>query len=106
MAEKADRMNSISAFMFHTEVGHFILYMAGCAFVGGMPAPTANSGVLYRWMFSSMNSFAMNFSRAFGTKTESSPNFQAAMNIQTSLAGQPPIPVQPVPNETDAAKKP
>jgi hypothetical protein len=99
-------MNSISAFMFHSEVGHFILYMAGCAFVGGMPAPTANSGVPYRWMFSSLNSFAMNFSRAFGTKTESSPNFQAAMNIQTALAGQPTIAVQPVPEATDPEKKP
>jgi len=77
-------------FLFGTEVGHFILYMAATAVIGGMPAPTATSGVAYRWAFSSLNSFAMNFSRAFGTKVEKSPNFEDAVALKNQQLPQEP----------------
>ena len=75
-------MNTVTQFLFHSEVGHFALYLAATAFIGGMPAPTATSGVAYKWAFASLNSFAMNFTRAFGTKVEKSPNFQDAVAQQ------------------------
>ena len=83
-------------FLLHSELGHFILYLSATAFIGGMPAPTASSSVAYRWMFSSLNSFAMNFTRAFASKVEKSPNFQGALDVQTNIAGVPSIDVKPV----------
>jgi hypothetical protein len=82
-------MSTVVNFFAHTELGHFVLYFAFIAFVGGMPAPTATSGTAYKWTFSSLNAFAANFIRAAGPKIENSPNFQAAVNVQQALAGQP-----------------
>ena len=73
---------NIAHFLFSTELGHFLLYMAFMAFVSGMPAPTVTSSVAYRWTFASLNSFSMNFVRAFGSKVEKSPNFQDAIALQ------------------------
>lgn len=80
-------------FLLHSELGHFIMYFAFLSIVGGMPAPTASSGIPYKWVFSSLNLFAANFIRAAGPKIEKSPNFQDALNTQQSLAGQPQTPV-------------
>jgi len=76
---------SVGQFFLHSELGHFILYFAGISFVGGMPAPTATSGVAYKWAFASLNSFAGNLARAFSTKIEKSPNFQDAVQKQIDL---------------------
>jgi hypothetical protein len=78
-------MNPISQFFLHSEVGHFVLYLASTAIIGGMPAPTKDSGVAYNWAFASLNSFAMNFARAFGSKVEKSPNFAPAIVKQADI---------------------
>jgi hypothetical protein len=85
--------------LLHSELAHFVLYFGFIALVGGMPAPTARSSLLYRWAFSSLNLFAANFARASGPKIENSPNFQAALNIQQNAAGQAQTIVVP-PSET------
>lgn len=96
-------MVTVSAFLFHSELGHFILYFAFIAFVGGMPAPSANSGIPYRWAFGTLNAFAANFMRAMGPKIENSPNFQAALNTQQALSGQPAT-VAKIPPDPPAGK--
>jgi hypothetical protein len=50
------------------------------AFIGALPAPTAESGPLYRFVFSFSNSLGGNILRALSTKVEASPNFQSAVN--------------------------
>lgn len=80
---------TVAQFFFHSEVGHFILYLAATTIIGGMPAPTATSSVAYIWAFKSLNSFATNFARAFGSKVESSPNFTDAVAIQNGKTDTP-----------------
>src|ERR1700722_19346161 len=75
--------------LLHSELAHFIIYIAISAIISGMPAPTATSGTGYRWAFSSLNIFAANFTRASIPKIEKSPNFQDALNIQQVIQGQP-----------------
>jgi hypothetical protein len=79
--------------LLHSELAHFIIYIAISAIISGMPAPGVSSGTAYKWAFSSLNIFAANFTRARGAKLESSPNFQDALNVQQTLAGQPQTPV-------------
>jgi hypothetical protein len=66
------------------------------AFISALPAPTATSGTGYKFVFSFLNVLAANIARAKGATVESSPNFQAAVNVQTAQAGIAPIVVQPV----------
>jgi hypothetical protein len=89
-------MSAIVQWLFHTEAGHFFLYFVFSNAVSTMPAPTANSGFFQVWVFRFSNAIASNLSRAFSTKVESSPNFQAAVNVQTTQQGVAPITVQPV----------
>lgn len=79
--------------LLHSEIAHFVMFFAFIAFVGGMPAPSATSGLAYKWAFASLNMFSGNVVRAFGPKIENSPNFQAAVNTQQAIAGQPQTPV-------------
>jgi hypothetical protein len=69
-------------------MAHFAAYIMLSAFVSSMPAPTANSGVAYRWAFGAFNIIAANISRASSTTLESSPNFQTALNQQQLAQGQ------------------
>jgi hypothetical protein len=80
---------TVSQFLLHSELGHFIMYFAGIAFVGGMPAPTATSGIAYRWTFTSLNMFAANFKRAVSTKIENSPNWEAAVQAEIKKTNIP-----------------
>lgn len=80
-------MNQFLHFLFLTEAGHFLLAYIGVGIVGTMPAPTAQSGVGYQWAFAALNFFASNWIRAKGPRVESSPNFAAAVAIQTSQGG-------------------
>jgi hypothetical protein len=64
------------------------------SFISALPSPTAQSGQFYVFAFKFLNVLAANISRASGSKIESSPNFQAAINKQTDMAGIPPISVQ------------
>lgn len=92
-------------FLFHTEAGHFIIYIASMGFISTMPAPTAMSGVPYKWAFAFFNFIAINIPRALGPKIENSPNFQAALNIQQGVQGQPQTPVVPTPPTASAEEK-
>lgn len=83
---------NIGQFFLHSELGHFILYFAGISFIGGMPAPTATSGVAYKWAFASLNSFAGNLARAFSTKIEKSPNWEPAVQQHINNQATPPNP--------------
>ncbi len=76
------------------------------AVIGALPAPTATSGMPYQFVFKFLNILAANITRATNTKVETSPNFQAALNIQTDLAGQKPIQVVPSPPAPSAEPKP
>ncbi len=76
------------------------------AFIGSLPAPTATSSMTYQFAFKFLNILAANIARATSSKVESSPNFQAAVNIQTDLANQPPIKVIPSPPAPSAEPKP
>lgn len=86
-------MEQIWQWFAHSEIAHFTLYIAVSAFISSMPAPTANSGVAYRWAFGMFNILAANISRATSTTLEKSPNFQAALNAQQSAQGQTETPV-------------
>jgi len=66
------------------------------AFISSLEAPTASSGPFYRFFFKFANKVAANWSRANNTAVESSPNFQAALDVQTNIAGVPSIDVKPV----------
>lgn len=83
----------MGSILLHSELAHFIIYIAASAFISGMPAPTATSGTAYKWAFSSLNIFAANFSRASSTTLEKSPNFAAAVQ----KVCPPDVPVQPKP---------
>jgi hypothetical protein len=65
--------------------------------ISALPAPSAASTPKYIFWFKFLNNYiAGNSSRANNTAVESSPNFQAAVNIQTTQAGVAPITVQAV----------
>jgi len=57
------------------------------AFVSALPAPSAQSGPLYRFWFSFFNLLAANISRAQNTRVESSPNFAQAVNAVNTQIG-------------------
>lgn len=78
----------------HSEILHFVMYCASSALIDTMPAPTKDSGWKYQWAFRWLNRFALNLSRAKSTAVENSPNFQAAVDIQTNKAGLPYIDVK------------
>lgn len=89
-------MNPTVHILLHSEVIHFVLYIAVSAFISGMPAPTVTSSNGYRWAFSSLNIFAANIHRGTSTTVESSPNFQDALNKQQVQAGQQETVAKPV----------
>jgi hypothetical protein len=90
-------MNPTVTFLLHSELVHFVLYIVAIAFIGGMPAPTATSSIVYRWAFTTLNIIAANIHRGVSTSVESSPNFQAALNKQQAVQGQQQTPVIPLP---------
>ena len=57
------------------------------AFISALPAPQANSSVMYQFWFKFLNVLAANISRAQSTRVEGSPNFAAAFNAQNAKAG-------------------
>ncbi len=102
-------LSGILQFFMHSELGHFVLAGLFLIAVSSMEAPTKDSSAFYRYSFRFLNAVALQLKRVF-PKVESSPNFQDAIDIQTSKAGVPPIAVQqPAPAEPaagDAAAKP
>jgi hypothetical protein len=71
------------------------------AFISALPAPQANSSVMYQFWFKFLNVLAANISRAQSTRVESSPNFAAAFNAQNAKTGTDKVVV-----EMDPAPKP
>jgi hypothetical protein len=67
------------------------------AFISALPAPQVNSSMFYSFIFKFLNVLAANIARAQNSSVEKSPNFQAAMNKQTDMAGVAPITVVPQP---------
>jgi hypothetical protein len=94
-------MMTVWQWFLHSEPAHFAAYIAFSAFISTMPAPMANSGIAYRWVFGMFNVIAANISRATSTKLEASPNFQAALNQQQVAQGQPQTQVAPTPTPAD-----
>ena len=64
------------------------------AFASSLRAPTNASPQWYLSIFAVINAIAGNLSRISPPKVESSPNFEAAVNLQQKIAGQLPTPVQ------------
>jgi hypothetical protein len=81
-------MSQIWSFIVeHQTIATLVAYYVAIAFVGSLPAPTANSTQLYRFFYQFANTLGGNLTRAFASKVESSPNFVDAMNIQNAKAG-------------------
>jgi hypothetical protein len=89
----------------HQVIATAVVGYVWAAVIGALPAPTANSGTFYQFMFKFLNILGANIARS-QAKVENSPNFQAAVNIQTDLAGQPAIKVIPSPPAPAAEPKP
>lgn len=99
-------MNTAWQFLLHSELAHFVLAGIALTAISSMEAPTKDSSKTYRYMFRFLNALALQFKRMF-PKIEESPNFQAAVDIQTAKAGLPPIAVQqPAPSEPAAGDPP
>lgn len=99
-------MNVLTA-IYNTISSHpwvvLLLYIMFNAFVGSLKAPTAQSSQAYISIFAVLNALAANFGRMF-PKVETSPNFQPAVNLQQSMAGQQPTIVK-VPPEVETKKQ-
>lgn len=87
-----DPLNAIYNFVNQHGFAVLILYICFNAFVGSLRAPTSTSSQVYVSFFAIVNALAANFGRMF-PKVESSPNFQPAVNLQQTLAGQEPTAV-------------
>lgn len=87
-----------------TAAGTWVVNVGFTRVVSALPAPTEISTSKYQFWFKFLNNLAGNASRASSTAVESSPNFQAAINKQTDLAGVAPITVVPPKVSTDAPK--
>lgn len=99
-------MNNIWEFLLHSELAHFVLAGIALTAISSLEAPTKDSSPTYRFMFRFLNAIALQFKRMF-PKIEESPNFQAAVDIQTAKAGLPPIDIQkPAPAEPAAGDAP
>ena len=74
-------MNTAIAFIqAHPTSSALVGYYIAISFTGSLPAPMASSSMFYQFLFKFVNTLAGNLSRAYASKVESSPNFQAAVN--------------------------
>lgn len=89
-------MNAIVQFITaHPTTCALIGYYIAISFVGSLPAPTALSSMFYQFVFKFVNTLAGNLSRAYASKVETSPNFQAAMNATNAQTGEAKVVVAP-----------
>jgi hypothetical protein len=96
-------LTAIYDFIANHTVVILIGYIVFNAFVGSLKAPTSQSSQMYISVFAVLNALAVNFGRMF-PKVESSPNFQPAVNLQQSMAGQKQTVVQVPPEVEDKPK--
>jgi len=68
----------------HLTIISLVLFWVASAAIGSLPAPTATSSAFYVWFFKFSNTLIGALTRAYNSKVEASPNFQAAVNIQTA----------------------
>jgi hypothetical protein len=98
ISEEKEKMNSLWSFIVaHQVLVTLVVGYTWSAFISALPAPQINSSPFYVFIFRFFNVLAANISRAQSTRVEQSPNFQAALNKQTDLAGVAPIVAVPVP---------
>jgi hypothetical protein len=74
------------------------------AYASSLRAPTSTSTQNYVSWFAIVNTVAGNLARINPPKVENSPNFEAAVNLQQKMAGQPATPVQVPPTVEDSPK--
>jgi len=88
-------MNTIFGFIqAHPTSSTLVAYYIAISFVGSLPAPMASSSMFYQFVFKFVNTLAGNLARAYSSKVEASPNFQAAVNIQNAKTGEEKLVVQ------------
>lgn len=88
-------MNAItSIYSNHPYIATLVSYWVLSAFIGALPAPTANSSPLYKFVFAFSNSLGGNLLRALSTKVEGSPNFQNAVNALPGPVDKPVVIVE------------
>ena len=88
-------MNTIISFIqAHPTSSALVGYYIAISFTGSLPAPTASSTMLYQFIFKFVNTLAGNLSRAYSSKVESSPNFQAAVNNLPGPENKPVVVVE------------
>ena len=85
-------MNAIWNFIMQ----HQVTFSLGAAYVwsaviSALPAPTGASSMFYQFVFKFLNVLAANITRSYKTAVENSPNFQGAVDRQTTMAGLPSI---------------
>ena len=73
----------------HPTVAPLITYMLFSAAVGAMPAPPANSGMFYVWLFKFLNTFASNFARAFSSKLGGGTNGSTQVRTGSNTPATP-----------------
>ena len=87
-------MTVIQFIQAHPTTFTLIGYYVAISFTGSLPAPMANSSMFYQFMFKFVNTLAGNLSRAYSSKVESSPNFQAAVNNLPGPVNKPVVIVE------------
>ena len=83
-------MHAVWSFLAaHEVITTLVCYWTLSAFIGALPAPTAQSSQLYSFFFKFSNTLGGNLLRALSTTVESSPNFQAAVKLQNGAIPKP-----------------
>lgn len=78
----------------HDTIASLVAYYFASAFIGSLPAPRVDSTQLYLFVYKFLNTLGGNLTRAFATKVEGSPNFQAAVNNMPGPENKPVIVVE------------
>lgn len=61
-------------------------YYVGSAFTASLPAPRKDDPRWYVFLFQFVNTLAANLVRAYATRVENSPNFEAAVDLHNQQA--------------------
>ncbi len=80
--------------VLHQTIAALVAYYTVSAFIGSLPAPTANSTQLYLFFYKFANTLGGNLTRAFATRVEGSPNFQDAVNNLPGPLNKPVVVVE------------
>jgi len=87
----------IEAHGFEVLIGYYFF----SAFSGGMPTPTDNASVAYRWMFSSLNLLNANIARLIATQMSGTKMGQA---LTSGPPVSPPVLVDAPDKQTQQGK--